>query len=358
MSGLRVCGALRLAARAAAARFASRRERARGPRDVWRPVALRWRSRRRRLETVRSRSAASSPMTVWLHNFHLHFSACVRERIGRVASPGWPAATVIHDARRNVLNRSWMNVRAATLVMRQRRDLSPQIQASGATAPGGARWNVLNQRWTSVRSATLVTRQWRDRAPQAQTGKTAAPRVRPAAPAPARSYRPAPVLSIAPRAAARPRYPLFERTREGVRAGMPKDERAPFATHPRILRSEPQVFRRPPLASRQALPRSPESPPSPARPVRPPDLVWRAAPQSPAGSHGEGLRPDLSASSQRSPARVFPAPETAPEAPPRSGRPAAPQVMNLDSGMLDRLADDVIRRVEKRARIERERRGL
>ena len=34
------------------------------------------------------------------------------------------------------------------------------------------------------------------------------------------------------------------------------------------------------------------------------------------------------------------------------------QVTKFDPGLLDRLADDVIRRVEKRARVERQRRGL
>ena len=37
---------------------------------------------------------------------------------------------------------------------------------------------------------------------------------------------------------------------------------------------------------------------------------------------------------------------------------AATQVTKLDPGVLDRLTDDVIRRVEQRMRIERERRGL
>jgi hypothetical protein len=39
-------------------------------------------------------------------------------------------------------------------------------------------------------------------------------------------------------------------------------------------------------------------------------------------------------------------------------RGGASQPPRLDRGMLDRLTDDVIRRVEQRIRIERERRGL
>jgi hypothetical protein len=49
--------------------------------------------------------------------------------------------------------------------------------------------------------------------------------------------------------------------------------------------------------------------------------------------------------------------ELDPAAPPV--RAAASQtVMKLDPALVDRLADDVIRRVERRVRIERERRGL
>jgi hypothetical protein len=50
--------------------------------------------------------------------------------------------------------------------------------------------------------------------------------------------------------------------------------------------------------------------------------------------------------------------EPAPELSSRSGRAAALRVTDLDPALLDRLTDDVIRRVEKRVRIERERRGL
>jgi len=49
--------------------------------------------------------------------------------------------------------------------------------------------------------------------------------------------------------------------------------------------------------------------------------------------------------------------EAVPQTPPRPA--AAPlQMKDFDSALLDRLTDDVIRRMARRARIERERRGL
>jgi hypothetical protein len=41
-----------------------------------------------------------------------------------------------------------------------------------------------------------------------------------------------------------------------------------------------------------------------------------------------------------------------------SARAARVQISDLDPRLVDRLTDDVIRRVERRVRIERERRGL
>jgi hypothetical protein len=309
VSGLRVRGALPLAARAAAARFASPRGKARGPRDAWRPVALRWRSRRRRPENLRARHTTAAAQAVWLPQFHLHFSACVRERIGRGSPPGFPAAASIHDARRIVFDRQWTSIRAATLALHLLRTY---------------------------------------RSPRTQAGMAAA-----------HAFRPLGAPPIAPRLADRPRRSLFERTQEGVRAGVPRDARPPVAARPRIPPREPQVSRRPSLAFGHAVARrSPESAASPVRLGRLAELVWRAAPQPPMSVADEGPRVDLPASSHQAPARSFPGPETAAAPPPRAARVAAPQVMSLDPGLLDRLADDVIRRIEKRARIERERRGL
>ena len=53
-----------------------------------------------------------------------------------------------------------------------------------------------------------------------------------------------------------------------------------------------------------------------------------------------------------------PAVTTHAQSTPNNQTTAQQQITKLDPGLLDRLTDDVIRRVEKRARIERQRRGL
>jgi hypothetical protein len=79
-------------------------------------------------------------------------------------------------------------------------------------------------------------------------------------------------------------------------------------------------------------------------PGRPPELVWRSAPRPASDAAIETRPPDARSAALRD--------ELA-----HSSRPAL-QMKDLDGTLLDRLTDDVIRRVERRARIERERRGL
>jgi hypothetical protein len=73
---------------------------------------------------------------------------------------------------------------------------------------------------------------------------------------------------------------------------------------------------------------------------------------------GGGSPADLPAPSLRAPVRGVQGAEAAFEAPLRVARAVTASVTNLDPSLWDRLADDVIRRVERRVRIERERRGL
>jgi hypothetical protein len=61
---------------------------------------------------------------------------------------------------------------------------------------------------------------------------------------------------------------------------------------------------------------------------------------------------------RRSAGRSFTTAEEPVKATPHFARAEAAPVATLDPSVMDRLADDVIRRVEQRIRIERERRGL
>jgi hypothetical protein len=67
---------------------------------------------------------------------------------------------------------------------------------------------------------------------------------------------------------------------------------------------------------------------------------------------------ERSASSQASPAKSVSGQEAARAVSTAMERATAPQITRIDPGLLDRLTDDVIRRVEQKIRIERQRRGL
>jgi hypothetical protein len=71
-----------------------------------------------------------------------------------------------------------------------------------------------------------------------------------------------------------------------------------------------------------------------------------------------GLHRERSESFHGPPVRSLQSRQAAPALAPAIERAAAAQAPKLDPGLLDRLTDDVIRRVEQRMRIERQRRGL
>lgn len=91
--------------------------------------------------------------------------------------------------------------------------------------------------------------------------------------------------------------------------------------------------------------------------VRAPELVWRRMPErsesGAASTRAASSAVSWSADVARGPGRAF-AVQTAPAL----LEPAAVKAAVLDPAVLDRVTDDVIRRVERRVRIERERRGL
>jgi hypothetical protein len=115
--------------------------------------------------------------------------------------------------------------------------------------------------------------------------------------------------------------------------------------------------RRPPLATSIVWRDADATPARRVRVVPSPQMTWRGAPTSPSGDV-ELLRPRSAPA--LAPAEPFVvvgarAVTSSVEAP---SAPSPVQMRELDPRVIDRLADDVIRRVERRARIERERRGV
>jgi hypothetical protein len=137
------------------------------------------------------------------------------------------------------------------------------------------------------------------------------------------------------------------------------EERAqPFQSHSRIWHHWLQILRvrqptldyhLPHLSPRHNSPRVTFNEPE--------ELVWRRT-NRPATEDPNVEPHQVTADSFDRPAvRTFQSQEGVDHSP-MSERAAALQITQLDPSFVDRLTDDVIRRVEKRARIERQRRGL
>jgi hypothetical protein len=127
----------------------------------------------------------------------------------------------------------------------------------------------------------------------------------------------------------------------------------------RVRRPEPsrQTWRRPwpikvehPFADAAVVPRHASA--AAPLPLRPPELVWRiaseAAGSDPMECSGGTSSVPLMAMARSEPVPVGQAPMAV----------AGAQEKMFDAALMDRVAEDVIGRVERRMRIERERRGI
>ena len=86
--------------------------------------------------------------------------------------------------------------------------------------------------------------------------------------------------------------------------------------------------------------------------------MWHRTRQPPAETADNERQVDHRELVHQAHSGSYPQRDTTSGMPQAFGHTPVPAVLKIDSGLVDRLADDVIRRVERRARIERERRGL
>jgi len=313
--------ALFLSAREAARRIAPRHVNDKRRRDPWRPIVLRWRRRFERPAPAPVGRVAPSPNFQWFPQFHFHFAAYLsnRTRNDRLAG-SLPVAGMRQE--RVLQYHNWASVRGATPPLRQRQTYRP-IRGFYAR----------NHSWSQVHA-------WSQASPRASWPQTAQP--------------------IATWEARRPRPLVIGRILEGVRASAQKEELTrPFPSRPRIQQRWLQMFSlRAPAPVDYVQRRSHESKRLQSQFDRPEEFVWRRG-QSPSTVMAEnGVRQERSETFLGPPARSIPSRDAAPVAPPTIERAAPAQLTKLDPGLLDRLTNDVIRRVEQRIRIERERRGL
>jgi hypothetical protein len=354
---------LRLSARLAASRFASsRRGTDRRETHAWLPLALRWRRKRKQLGSVRterSETPAAASVTS-LAQFHLHFTTLASGRSRRDELRSLSPSAVIRELQRSVVSRHWMSVRATTLTMQTRgASRSPRLFAAGAAIPSVHASATAAVRPSRLPAALTIAARSERRVLMLFARSAAVAKFHASAIA---AGRPARVAVALPNAARVDRRVLthFEPARKTSRAGSSRNEHAQQSKrHAVIAPLELRVLHRhvsSPGAGVTGRSQK-ESTPSHVSAVRTSALVWRTAPRPQQDTAGEGAVANPSMSSSRSPVRSAAVQESAPEAPRRAARGTL-QAADFDPALLDRLTDDVIRRVERRVRIERERRGL
>jgi len=313
-------GVLALAARAAL-RFAARRN-ASNRHDAWRPVALFWRQKRKGPEGVRASRVAPAAGAVWLPQFHLHFITRMNDHPRRDSMLRLSPVVAIHQGR---------------VVMDHQRTI---VQSSMYAA--------------QPRRAQRPTRVFSLRHARSDSGT----KVQAAAPYSESSRRPI-VPPTSTWVTDRAQRPHLGRTHQSVRLGTSQDAQAQTFQAPQIYKRELLLFRsRSVVMSNAVPPRSPEGTAPQFNFGRPQELVWRRAMQPSAEIAVNERQLDPRELSHQAQGRSFPGKEAASGMSHPSGSATALPAMKIDSVLMDRLADDVIRRVEQRARINRERRGL
>lgn len=126
----------------------------------------------------------------------------------------------------------------------------------------------------------------------------------------------------------------------------------------RASKRELLVFRPRSTVIGNAVPPYSQESTSPQPHFHPQELVWRRAVPPAAGIAGDERQADPRELTHQPLGRSLPGQATASGVPHSFGRAPAAPALTIDSALMDRLADDVIRRVERRERIERARRGL
>ncbi|HEX7153701.1 MAG TPA: hypothetical protein VF618_19595 [Thermoanaerobaculia bacterium] len=325
---------LRLAARTAARRFAStRRMTVRPSRTAWLPIALRWRRKRKKAGAVSASREAmpSAPSVTWMSMFHLHFNMLANERSRREREArSFPPATVIRELRRSVMSRHWATDRVTTLAMSPRA-ASPTPRVFAARR-AGVPVSAMTARQPFRLLTTHATATHVERRTLSSVFTTR------------RANVPGSVQTTHAE-----RRALFESVRKSATSSF--SERL---TERRLSSHETRVFRTHSSATHRIRE---ESARSGVQLVRPAVLVWRSAAQAQRESARETSFTNPLPAPSRPSARAAAAQEPAPDAPRRAAQRAL-QAGDLDPALLDRLTDDVIRRVERRVRIDRERRGL
>ena len=303
-------------AREAARRFVPRLVRKAAGSQLWRPVVLRWRRTRRVATAAITRRTSIAAKYLTFPQLHFHFATYITQRFDRsVTAVPLTAAhekPVVLDRRPGVVPPPERPSQVARLY--RARLVKPQLVDTKS---------IVN--WTTVRQA-----------PQFQRSKVFAP------------------TNIYHRKA----FLIVPGSTEGERPVQKDQPTQGTQTRSRVFRETLRMF----SVRRQTISEYPKSHANERKVSEfllnsPEELVWRRSRrrQLEVVDEPQGL-PAPATSVQRQSVRSVPVQESTVAV--AHVNPTVAHITKLDPALVDRLAEDVIRRMEQRVRIERQRRGL
>lgn len=270
----------------------------------WRPLVLHWR-RRRVLRPAYQSTRVSAPVSIsYFPQVHLHFTTHVTKQNHRSVVQRIFSATTVQRERvlleRRLEKRIYADKKSRS--PREQRSL-PLIYKTERSTP---RLSIQTTRLRTVSGPSAPIRQIQQ-----------------------------PPASVALKSVSH----LTLRTRRAEQIHLLTTQR-----HTRELRSELLSFR---SASHETL----------LNTNRIEELVWRRTPKQTTSTDNSPIA-HVTQTTRQQPARHAIADTQVVTASAEHNQTTPQQLTKFDPGVLDRLTDDIIRRVEKRARIERQRRGL
>jgi hypothetical protein len=311
---------LRLEAFRAARRFASRGGNVESRRDAWRPLVLRWARRRRQQKNQQpERQVRPAPITYQMV-FHSHLATHIANNT-RISVTPLPMSTPVSAHARVLTDHRFTSV---TVERPFFREVHPRRRSGALDAPND--------------------RPGRERVPEHSTSRTAA-------------------IPIAPQLLRSPRQLARKRSADGA-ANRPATARNETFVTISKTRSHirPHELRMFPTRVETVVISSPVSEAGSASMHFPREraeqLVWRRTAPSRQTPTPDIDEPETTGAPIHKPVskRTASEPELESTAAPQGA--AAVQPIKLDPLILDRITNNVIDQVEKRIRIERERRGL
>jgi hypothetical protein len=293
-------------------RFPSHSRMGRSRKLAWAPVTLRW--RRKAIGLSNARNPAARRQEIWTLQFHLHLASRSAELLREVKVVKSFRSSIARHSERLVLKHHMGGIREVNSQLQVIREVLSRTTADGKGLP-------------NLKSVPP------DRASSTSFSPQATARL-----------------------ISRKQMPSLDQIRKIFVLGTTKIvDTLRFESHSKLCQREFQIMRFRNLGLQDAVSRRKHQGPASSELGLNPELVWRTAQHV----QNDGIKQrEESFTSGEQRVRLLPQQEVQLQTMSPSKPATEDQFTKMDSRVLDRLTDDVISRVERRIRIERERRGL